>query len=127
MHSYDDDVRVRYRSSTPYVRRFLDAEQHRAVELRGVVHVRVPKRGDALEPDRGPQELRVQRRAQRDGAEVRGVAGAFGEVEWAPSEAPVWNPAFDVTPASLVTAWVLDTGVFDSAAIARGEHLRGWR
>lgn len=64
---------------------------------------------------------------QRDGAEVRGVAGAFGEVEWAPSEAPVWNPAFDVTPASLVTAWVLDTGVFDSAAIARGEHLRGWR
>lgn len=64
---------------------------------------------------------------QRDGAEVRGVAGAFGEVVWAPSEAPVWNPAFDVTPASLVTAWVLDTGVFDAAAIARGEHLRGWR
>ncbi|MCG7590281.1 MULTISPECIES: S-methyl-5-thioribose-1-phosphate isomerase [unclassified Halomonas] len=64
---------------------------------------------------------------QRDGAEVRGVAGAFGEVVWAPSEAPVWNPAFDVTPASLVTAWVLDTGVFDSAAIALGEHLRGWR
>ncbi|KJD18679.1 methylthioribose-1-phosphate isomerase [Vreelandella aquamarina] len=64
---------------------------------------------------------------QRDGAEVRGAAGAFGEVVWAPSDAPVWNPAFDVTPASLVTAWVLDTGVFDSAAIARGEHLRGWR
>jgi len=64
---------------------------------------------------------------QRDGAEVRGVAGAFGEVVWAPSDAPVWNPAFDVTPAKLVTAWILDTGVFDSAAIARGEHLRGWR
>ena len=64
---------------------------------------------------------------QRDGAEVRGAAGAFGEVVWAPSDAPVWNPAFDVTPAKLVTAWILDTGVFDSAAIARGEHLQGWR
>ena len=64
---------------------------------------------------------------QRDGAEVRGAAGAFGEVVWAPSDAPVWNPAFDVTPTKLVTAWILDTGVFDSAAIARGEHLRGWR
>ncbi|NGO90249.1 S-methyl-5-thioribose-1-phosphate isomerase [Halomonas sp. 141] len=64
---------------------------------------------------------------QRDGAEVRGAAGAFGEVVWAPSDAPVWNPAFDVTPASLVTAWILDTGVFDAAAIAQGEHLRGWR
>ncbi|XUO82996.1 S-methyl-5-thioribose-1-phosphate isomerase [Halomonas sp. KM007] len=64
---------------------------------------------------------------QRDGAEVRGAAGAFGEVVWAPSDAPVWNPAFDVTPAKLVTAWILDTGVFDAAAIAQGEHLRGWR
>ncbi|MCP1313465.1 MULTISPECIES: S-methyl-5-thioribose-1-phosphate isomerase [unclassified Halomonas] len=61
---------------------------------------------------------------QRDGAEVRGVAGAFGEVSWAPAEAPVWNPAFDVTPAALVTGWVLDTGVFDQSAIARGEHCR---
>lgn len=59
---------------------------------------------------------------QRDPAEVRGAAGAFGEVVWAPSDAPVWNPAFDVTPAKLVTAWVLDTGVFDAAGIARGEH-----
>lgn len=61
---------------------------------------------------------------QRDGAEVRGVAGAFGDVSWAPTDAPVWNPAFDVTPAKLVTGWVLDTGVFDAAAIARGEHCR---
>ncbi|MFC3853896.1 S-methyl-5-thioribose-1-phosphate isomerase [Salinispirillum marinum] len=60
---------------------------------------------------------------QRDPNEVRGVAGAFGAVQWAPADAPVWNPAFDVTPASLVSAWVLDTGVFDAAAIARGEHI----
>lgn len=61
---------------------------------------------------------------QRDPAEIHGAAGAFGDVVWAPSDAPVWNPAFDVTPAKLVTAWVLDTGVFDAAAIARGEHCR---
>ncbi|MDN7131427.1 S-methyl-5-thioribose-1-phosphate isomerase [Halomonas sp. MC140] len=61
---------------------------------------------------------------QRDAAEIRGASGAFGDVVWAPENAPVWNPSFDVTPASLVTGWVLDTGVFDAAAIARGEHCR---
>lgn len=60
---------------------------------------------------------------QRDPAEVRGVAGAFGRVCWAPEDAPVWNPAFDVTPANLVTGWVLDTGVFNARDIAAGEHL----
>lgn len=60
---------------------------------------------------------------QRDAKEIHGVTGAFGNVMWAPSNAPVWNPAFDVTPAELVTAWVLDTGVFDAAAIRRREHL----
>ena len=61
---------------------------------------------------------------QRDAAEIRGATGAFGDIVWAPENAPVWNPSFDVTPASLVTGWVLDTGVFDKAAIARGEHCR---
>lgn len=61
---------------------------------------------------------------QRDAAEIRGATGAFGDIVWAPENAPVWNPSFDVTPASLVTGWVLDTGVFDAAAIARGEHCR---
>lgn len=51
---------------------------------------------------------------QRPTAEVHGVKGAFGDVRWAPSTAPVFNPAFDVTPAELVTAWVLDNGVFTS-------------
>lgn len=49
---------------------------------------------------------------ERAAHEVRGVRGAFGGVEWAHPEASVWNPAFDVTPESLVTAWVLDRGVF---------------
>ncbi|WP_372625700.1 S-methyl-5-thioribose-1-phosphate isomerase [Arsukibacterium sp.] len=62
---------------------------------------------------------------QRDGDEVRGVSGAFGQtgldkIIWAPENAPVFNPAFDVTPASLVTGWVLDTGVYSQQDIASG-------
>ncbi len=41
---------------------------------------------------------------QRDGAEVRAAADL-------PDEVAVWNPAFDVTPAALVTAIVCDAGV----------------
>jgi methylthioribose-1-phosphate isomerase len=41
---------------------------------------------------------------QRDGAEVRAIAGL--DVGTA-----VWNPAFDVTPAELVTALITDAGV----------------
>ncbi|MCA9729103.1 MAG: S-methyl-5-thioribose-1-phosphate isomerase, partial [Candidatus Eisenbacteria bacterium] len=28
-----------------------------------------------------------------------------------PDGAPAWNPAFDVTPARLVTAWISERGV----------------
>ncbi len=47
---------------------------------------------------------------QRAAAEVTGVAGSFGAVQWAPTGAAVYNPAFDVTPAGLVSGWVLDSG-----------------
>ncbi|WP_370279999.1 S-methyl-5-thioribose-1-phosphate isomerase [Pontibacterium sp.] len=57
---------------------------------------------------------------QRGAAEVRGVSGSFGDVCWSPAEAKVFNPAFDVTPAKLVTGWILDNGVFDQAQIAAG-------
>lgn len=43
----------------------------------------------------------------RSPEELRGARGQ----RWAPADAPTENPAFDVTPASLVTAWVLETGV----------------
>lgn len=49
----------------------------------------------------------------RDPAEVHG----FGGLAWAPEGTPAFNPAFDVTPAALVTSLVLDRGVF------RPEHL----
>lgn len=50
---------------------------------------------------------------QRSPSEVRGAAGSFGKVCWSPKEAPVYNPAFDVTPPELVTSYVLDTGVVE--------------
>jgi methylthioribose-1-phosphate isomerase len=57
---------------------------------------------------------------QRSVNEVRGVSGSFGEAMWAPTNAQVYNPAFDVTPANLVTGWVLDTGVYNQADIEQG-------
>ncbi len=49
---------------------------------------------------------------QRNADEVRGASGSFGSCIWSPAEAPVYNPAFDVTPAELVTGWILDSGVY---------------
>ncbi len=44
---------------------------------------------------------------ERHADEVRG----FGAARWAPADVPVRNPAFDVTPADLVTALVTERGV----------------
>ncbi|MGW4636322.1 S-methyl-5-thioribose-1-phosphate isomerase [Nocardia sp. NPDC004415] len=72
---------------------------------------------------------------QRAAPEVTG----FGGVETAPAGTAVFNPAFDVTPADLVTAVVTETGVVYRntdrptaepagaiAAIARQLYGRGW-
>lgn len=67
---------------------------------------------------------------QRHGDEVRGMQGAIGvdgcyqQSRWAPVESAVYNPAFDVTPAALVTGWVLEQGVFSQADIAAGALAR---
>src|SRR5699024_1398483 len=53
-------------------------------------------------------DIEIEQRAPQ---EVRGVAGGAGNFRWAPADAPVANPAFDVTPAALMTHWILDTGV----------------
>ncbi|WES69755.1 S-methyl-5-thioribose-1-phosphate isomerase [Superficieibacter sp. HKU1] len=57
---------------------------------------------------------------QRAASEVTGAAGRFGAVQWAPRDAQVYNPAFDVTPAELISGWVLDTGVVTPQAVAEG-------
>ncbi|MBI4589899.1 MAG: S-methyl-5-thioribose-1-phosphate isomerase [Candidatus Rokubacteria bacterium] len=45
---------------------------------------------------------------ERDGSEVRGLAGR----QTAPAASPVFNPAFDVTPAALITAIITERGIF---------------
>jgi methylthioribose-1-phosphate isomerase len=55
---------------------------------------------------------------ERAPAEVTG----FGDLRWAPEGVQVRNPAFDVTPAELVTALITERGVVtapDHASIAR--------
>jgi methylthioribose-1-phosphate isomerase len=60
---------------------------------------------------------------ERNPLEVTGVSGSFGQCQWAPNNANVFNPAFDVTPAELVTGWVLDSGVYDQEAVSSGALL----
>jgi len=40
--------------------------------------------------------------------------------DWAPKSAPVWNPAFDVTPAELVSGWILDKEVVSFEDVQKG-------
>lgn len=54
---------------------------------------------------------------ERGADEVRGLVG---RIRWAPASAPVFNPAFDVTPAALVTSWILDDAVLSPAQVAAG-------
>jgi methylthioribose-1-phosphate isomerase len=65
---------------------------------------------------------------QRPAAEVSTMAGS----RLAPEAAGVWNPAFDVTPAALVTAFITDAGVLrppfvSSIAAALAAGRRGER
>ncbi len=48
---------------------------------------------------------------ERKSDEVRGAQGSFGSIRWSPIDAQTYNPAFDVTPARLVSALVLDRGI----------------
>ncbi|HEX7335953.1 MAG TPA: S-methyl-5-thioribose-1-phosphate isomerase [Gemmatimonadales bacterium] len=52
---------------------------------------------------------------QRDGSEVTAWQGARS----APAGVRVWNPAFDMTPAELITAIITDKGVFKPNEIGR--------
>jgi methylthioribose-1-phosphate isomerase len=58
---------------------------------------------------------------ERHGGEVRRVvgrtaSGEIGAVDVLPEQSPVANPAFDVTPAELVTSLVTERGVCDASA-----------
>ena len=53
---------------------------------------------------------------ERDPAEVRGFRGH----PVAPAAVAVWNPAFDVTPAALITAWIPEDGLWAPSPVAPG-------
>jgi methylthioribose-1-phosphate isomerase len=44
----------------------------------------------------------------------------YGDARWAPADVPVLNPAFDVTPVSLIESLVLDRGVFSRSDLSQG-------
>jgi methylthioribose-1-phosphate isomerase len=52
---------------------------------------------------------------ERPASEVTG----FGDLRWAPPQIDVRNPAFDVTPADLVTALITERGVIERPDAAR--------
>jgi methylthioribose-1-phosphate isomerase len=52
---------------------------------------------------------------QRDEGEVAGWLGS----RTTPEGVGIWNPAFDVTPAELVTAIITESGVFPAAEVCR--------
>lgn len=49
---------------------------------------------------------------ERHQDEVHGIHFGMNKVQWSTPNSPVYNPAFDVTEAKLVTAYILDNGVF---------------
>ena len=59
-------------------------------------------------------EIEIELRGE---AEVTG----FGEVRFAPADAAALNPAFDVTPAELITAIVTDRRTLDGGRRNRAE------
>jgi methylthioribose-1-phosphate isomerase len=60
---------------------------------------------------------------QRPAEEVLGAIGHFGKIQWAPQNVSVYNPSFDVTPAKLTTAWIMDQKVFTQNDIDKGCFL----
>jgi methylthioribose-1-phosphate isomerase len=56
---------------------------------------------------------------QREASEVASWQGT----RTAPAGVKVWNPAFDVTPAELITAIITDKGIFKPSEIGRSEEV----
>lgn len=54
----------------------------------------------------GENTIVIEQRAPEE------VKGFMGKLRWAPKEAVVFNPSFDVTPANLITGFIFDKGIF---------------
>ena len=73
--------------------------------------------------DDGVAEIPIEARSPREVTHLQGLSadGAITSVQLTPEGSPGFNPAFDVTPARLVTALITERGV----AEASEEGLRG--
>jgi methylthioribose-1-phosphate isomerase len=57
---------------------------------------------------------------ERRSDEVWGFKTADQQILWAPQKTPTYNPAFDVTPASLISGWVMDQGLYSQQDVEKG-------
>ena len=75
----------------------------------------------------GVAEIPIEARSAEEVTHIQGriagghAAGALATVQLTPDGSPGFNPAFDVTPARLVTALITERGV----AAATEDGLRG--
>jgi methylthioribose-1-phosphate isomerase len=51
----------------------------------------------------------------RKSNEVRG----YNNIIWSPKNVDVYNPAFDTTPAELITAWILNDGIYNNETFSK--------
>jgi methylthioribose-1-phosphate isomerase len=75
-------------------------------------YVSVPS--STFDPTISRDDIEIEERPANEVTHVwgRNDAGAYERVQVAPADAPVGNPAFDVTPARLVSALITERGVF---------------
>jgi S-methyl-5-thioribose-1-phosphate isomerase len=83
-----------------------------AAKRAGVPFIVVAPESTVDESTQSGAEVEIE---QRGGAEVTSIGG----VEVAPPNTDVFNPAFDVTPADLVTAVVTERGIIGSSGAIR--------
>jgi len=62
---------------------------------------------------------------ERSPEEVRGFVHPEKTFSWAAENCEAYNPAFDVTPASLITAWITEAGVLKHEEISNGIFSKG--
>jgi len=71
----------------------------------------------------GLEEIEIEQRHGDEVAYIEGLAadGSLQSVRVIPSESPTANPAFDVTPARLVTGIITEYGVFSPDQLVKYE------
>jgi methylthioribose-1-phosphate isomerase len=76
-------------------------------------HVAMPRSTLDLDRHDGLREIQIEERSAREQTHVSGRAadGRIVEVQLVPDGSPAANPAFDVTPARLVTGFITERGL----------------